>query len=172
MSISSSIGLVSGIDSGAIIQQLLSLDAQAKVLRVIEEQRVQRVGGSQPIPTDVRLVAATNTDLAEESRDGTFREDLFYHFTAPAMPKPADAQASTTAKARQPNTVATFKAPPPEAPPPVFDFIAPDVGRAEGSATRGGSAETRRSAAPRPAGKNTRRTNPQKLLPGVARFAI
>ena len=42
-------------------------------------------------------------------------EDLYYHFTDPAMPKPSDAQASTTAKARQPNTISMFKAPPPEA---------------------------------------------------------
>ncbi len=56
----------------------MSLAAQAKVLRVIEEQRVQRVGGSEPIPVDVRLVAATNKDLKKESEEGTFREDLFY----------------------------------------------------------------------------------------------
>jgi len=56
----------------------MSLDAQAKVLRVIEEQRVQRVGGREPIPVDVRLVAATNKDLKKESDAGTFREDLYY----------------------------------------------------------------------------------------------
>ncbi len=56
----------------------MSLDAQAKVLRVLEEQRVQRVGGSEPIPVDVRLVAATNKDLKKESDGGTFREDLYY----------------------------------------------------------------------------------------------
>ncbi len=56
----------------------MSLDAQAKVLRVIEEQRVQRVGGSQPIPVDVRLVAATNKDLAKEAKEGRFRDDLYY----------------------------------------------------------------------------------------------
>ncbi len=56
----------------------MSLDAQAKVLRVIEEQRVQRVGGSEPIPVDVRLVAATNQDLKSGAEDGSFREDLYY----------------------------------------------------------------------------------------------
>ena len=56
----------------------MSLEAQAKVLRVIEEQKVQRVGGADPIPVDVRLVAATNKDLKKESEEGTFREDLFY----------------------------------------------------------------------------------------------
>ncbi len=56
----------------------MSLDAQAKVLRVIEEQRVQRVGSSEPIPVDVRLVAATNKDLTRAAEEGTFREDLYY----------------------------------------------------------------------------------------------
>jgi two-component system nitrogen regulation response regulator NtrX len=56
----------------------MSLDAQAKVLRVIEEQKVQRVGGSDPIPVDVRLVAASNKDLKSAAAEGTFREDLYY----------------------------------------------------------------------------------------------
>jgi two-component system, NtrC family, nitrogen regulation response regulator NtrX len=56
----------------------MSLDAQAKVLRVIEEQKVQRVGGSEPIPVDVRLVAASNKDLKAAAAEGTFREDLYY----------------------------------------------------------------------------------------------
>ncbi|MDJ0973092.1 MAG: sigma-54 dependent transcriptional regulator [Planctomycetota bacterium] len=56
----------------------MSLEAQAKVLRVIEEQKVQRVGGADPIPVDVRLVAATNKDLKEASEEHTFREDLYY----------------------------------------------------------------------------------------------
>jgi two-component system nitrogen regulation response regulator NtrX len=56
----------------------MSLEAQAKVLRVVEEQKVQRVGGADPIPVDVRLVAATNKDLKQEVDEGTFREDLYY----------------------------------------------------------------------------------------------
>jgi two-component system nitrogen regulation response regulator NtrX len=56
----------------------MSLDAQAKVLRVIEEQKVQRVGGADPIGVDVRLIAATNKDLSAEAEEGTFREDLYY----------------------------------------------------------------------------------------------
>ena len=56
----------------------MSLDAQSKVLRVIEEQKVQRVGGAEPIPVDVRLVAATNKDLKAAVAEGTFREDLYY----------------------------------------------------------------------------------------------
>ena len=56
----------------------MSLDAQAKVLRVIEEQKVQRVGGADAISVDVRLIAATNKDLSKESEAGGFREDLYY----------------------------------------------------------------------------------------------
>ncbi len=51
---------------------------QAKVLRVIETQEFQRVGGSRNIKVDVRLIAATNKDLQAEIKKGTFREDLYY----------------------------------------------------------------------------------------------
>jgi len=56
----------------------MSLAAQAKVLRALEQGVVTRVGGSQAIPVDVRVVAATNKDLDEEIEAGQFREDLFY----------------------------------------------------------------------------------------------
>jgi two-component system nitrogen regulation response regulator NtrX len=56
----------------------MSPSTQAKVLRVIETQEFQRVGGSKNIKVDVRIIAATNKDLSEEVRNGTFREDLFY----------------------------------------------------------------------------------------------
>ncbi len=56
----------------------MSLSTQAKVLRVIETQEFQRVGGSKSIKVDVRIVSATNKDLAEEVKKGTFREDLLY----------------------------------------------------------------------------------------------
>ncbi len=51
---------------------------QAKILRVLQNREFQRVGGTQTIPLDVRLIAATNRDLEEAVRVGTFREDLFY----------------------------------------------------------------------------------------------
>ena len=51
---------------------------QVKLLRVIEEKSLLRVGGTQPIAVDIRLVAATNKDLQKEVRDGRFRKDLFY----------------------------------------------------------------------------------------------
>lgn len=56
----------------------MSLAAQAKVLRALEEGAVTRVGGSKAIRVDVRVIAATNKDLAVEIAEGRFREDLFY----------------------------------------------------------------------------------------------
>jgi len=56
----------------------MSLAAQAKVLRALEQGVVTRVGSSKAIQVDVRVVAATNKDLVEEIREGRFREDLFY----------------------------------------------------------------------------------------------
>ncbi len=56
----------------------MSLSTQSKVLRVIETQEFQRVGGSRNIKVDVRIISATNKDLIEEVRKGTFREDLLF----------------------------------------------------------------------------------------------
>jgi transcriptional regulator with PAS, ATPase and Fis domain len=56
----------------------MSLDIQAKLLRVIEEQSFERVGGTKKIQVDVRLIAATNHDLEQAIKAGKFREDLYY----------------------------------------------------------------------------------------------
>ena len=56
----------------------LSLAAQAKLLRVLQEREVEWVGGRKPVPVDIRLVAATNKDLKAEIAKGQFRQDLFF----------------------------------------------------------------------------------------------
>ena len=56
----------------------MSLGGQAKLLRVLEQKVITRVGGSQTIPTNVRVVAATNANLSDAVRDKRFREDLYY----------------------------------------------------------------------------------------------
>lgn len=56
----------------------MSLKTQAKVLRILQEQKFERVGGAQTISVDVRIVAATNKDLKAEIQRGSFRGDLFY----------------------------------------------------------------------------------------------
>jgi two-component system, NtrC family, nitrogen regulation response regulator NtrX len=68
----------------------MSLRTQAKVLRVLEEQRLERVGSNHPTAVNVRVIAATNKKLEEQIARGLFREDLFYRlnvipFTVPAL---------------------------------------------------------------------------------------
>ena len=56
----------------------LRMELQAKLLRAIQEGEIERVGGSKPIKTDFRLIAATNIDLEKAVKEGRFREDLYY----------------------------------------------------------------------------------------------
>ena len=56
----------------------MSLKAQAKILRILQEKKFERVGGNKLIDMDVRVLAATNKDLEEEMKEGRFRQDLFY----------------------------------------------------------------------------------------------
>ncbi len=56
----------------------MELGLQAKLLRVIQEREIDRVGGTRPVPVDIRIIATTNRNLKEEVRAGHFREDLYY----------------------------------------------------------------------------------------------
>jgi len=67
----------------------LSLTAQAKLLRVLQEREVDWVGGRKPVPIDVRVVAATNKDLKEEIKNGRFRQDLFFRLNVVHLHMPA-----------------------------------------------------------------------------------
>ncbi|SIQ59472.1 two-component system, NtrC family, nitrogen regulation response regulator NtrX [Alkalispirochaeta americana] len=67
----------------------MSAGAQAKVLRVIQEMRLQRVGGEETIAVDVRIIAATNKDISREIQSGTFREDLFFRLNVVPLRMPS-----------------------------------------------------------------------------------
>ena len=67
----------------------MSLQAQAKVLRALEEGKIERVGGSKLIPTDVRVLSATNKNLEEEISKGSFRNDLFHRLNVIPIHAPA-----------------------------------------------------------------------------------
>ena len=56
----------------------MPIELQAKLLRVLQEREIDRVGGSRPLPVDVRIVAATNADLSRSVEEGKFRRDLYY----------------------------------------------------------------------------------------------
>ncbi len=66
----------------------MSLGGQAKLLRVLEQKVITRVGGSESIPINVRVVAATNAKLADAVRDKKFREDLFYRLSVVTLELP------------------------------------------------------------------------------------
>jgi two-component system, NtrC family, nitrogen regulation response regulator NtrX len=75
------IGKLEAADGGSLLLDEvgdMALDAQAKLLRVLEENEVERVGGKGSVPVDVRVIAATNKNLPKAIEGGEFREDLFY----------------------------------------------------------------------------------------------
>ncbi|OFZ12497.1 MAG: Fis family transcriptional regulator [Bdellovibrionales bacterium RBG_16_40_8] len=67
----------------------MSLEAQAKILRVLQEKKFQRVGGSESINIDVRVIAATNKNLEEEIKLGRFREDLYHRLNVVPITVPS-----------------------------------------------------------------------------------
>jgi len=75
------IGRFEKSDGGSLfLDEISEIDpsVQVKILRALEERQIERVGGDQPIDLDTRLIVATNRDLEEMVKEGTFREDLFY----------------------------------------------------------------------------------------------
>ncbi len=81
-----------------LLDEISEMDVrlQAKLLRAIQERVIDRVGGGKPVPVDIRIIATSNRNLAEEVKQGRFREDLFYrlnvvHLRLPALrERPAD----------------------------------------------------------------------------------
>ena len=67
----------------------MSLRTQAKILRILQEHKFERVGGSETIDVDVRVIAATNKSLEKEIQDGKFREDLYYRLNVIPFHVPA-----------------------------------------------------------------------------------
>src|SRR2546423_12399854 len=88
-------------DSGTIfLDEIaeLGLGVQAKILRVLQERRFERIGGTVPIDVDVRVICATNRNVAEEVREGRFRDDLYFRinvFPVTVQPLRARPEAST-----------------------------------------------------------------------------
>jgi two-component system response regulator AtoC len=75
------IGLLETAHRGTVFMDEIAdmpLSMQGKLLRVIQERRITRVGGNRPIQLDLRLIAATNKDLRRATKDGRFREDLYF----------------------------------------------------------------------------------------------
>lgn len=66
----------------------MPLGIQAKLLRLLQERQIERLGGRQPIPVDVRIIAATNRDLQKAVEEGRFREDLYYRLEVVTLELP------------------------------------------------------------------------------------
>jgi len=67
----------------------MPLGSQAKVLRVIQDRKLYRVGGNKPVPVDIRLIVAANQDLLEMAENGAFRKDLYYRLSEFTIRVPA-----------------------------------------------------------------------------------
>jgi len=85
-------GLIESADKGTFFLDEIGdmpLPMQAKLLRVLENRTLIRLGGTQEIPVDVRILAATNKDLAQEVEEGTFRQDLYFRLNVISLNIPA-----------------------------------------------------------------------------------
>ncbi len=84
-----------------LLDEISEMDVrlQAKLLRAIQERVIDRVGGTKPVPVDIRIIATSNRNLAEAARNGTFREDLLFRLNVvnlkipPLRQRPQDVQA-------------------------------------------------------------------------------
>ncbi len=86
------VGKFEEADGGTLmLDEISEMDVrlQAKLLRALQERVIDRVGGSRPVPVDIRIIATSNRDLAEEVRNGTFREDLLYRLNVVNLKLPA-----------------------------------------------------------------------------------
>jgi len=104
------IGKFEEADGGTLLlDEISEMDVrlQAKLLRVLQERIVDRVGGSKPVRVNIRIIATSNRDLAQAVREGTFREDLLYRLNVvnlkipPLRERPADILALATHFARK-----------------------------------------------------------------------
>src|SRR5690606_18346812 len=85
------VGKFEEADGGTLLlDEISEMDPrlQAKLLRAIQEREIDRVGGTQPVKVNIRVLATSNRDLAEEVRRGTFREDLFYRLNVVTLRLP------------------------------------------------------------------------------------
>lgn len=85
-------GLFEEADKGTVfLDEIgeLPLDLQSKLLRVLQESTIKRVGDTKPIEIDIRIIAATNRNLEEEAKQGKFRQDLFYRLNVVPLQSPA-----------------------------------------------------------------------------------
>ena len=86
------IGKIELADGGTLFLdeiESMALDVQVRLLRALQERKIERVGGMHPIPVDFRVVAATKVDLRKAVASGTFREDLFYRLNVARIPIPS-----------------------------------------------------------------------------------
>jgi len=67
----------------------MPMSIQAKILRLLQERSIERIGGREPIPVDVRIIAATNRDLEASLNEGRFREDLYYRLKVVTIELPS-----------------------------------------------------------------------------------
>src|SRR5947209_760071 len=89
--IKSNKGLFQAADGGTIfLDEIgeLPLEMQAKLLRVLQEKEIRRVGGNERVKIDIRVIAASNRDLENEYRNGTFRKDLFFRLNVVSVHLP------------------------------------------------------------------------------------